>query len=1591
MAEANRRGSPTTRPQAVDSSATLAGAETTDTEVSSSPALEAITGAHTVAQYHSVMGNALIGSALFDRETEGVAPMVASDIGGSIDGGTPCSLNSNQTMRHAHDGGVDWSSPALRRLSAPSAGNPLPSSERSKFEAAFGHDFSGVRIHTDSHAAQAAEALNAHAFAIGSHIYFGQGTFAPGSSRGDQLLAHELTHVVQHDQGRLGSGSGVSSPSDPTEQEAYANESRIMARLGTLHSEADSLGASAFAQEEEQASVVVREETERLVRRLAGLLGLSGVRVHADETGAARAQAARTRGLAEGGAVYLDPGTFDPSQADGRRLIAHEVAHIKQDTLAPVASPMAGGIAEAEAHAFASHFVTTGNAGSLQYGLPSGHVAAENGGGGIDVNNPTVATEFGLEVAADLTALASSVAFLDLAESHKTSESEGASEEGASCEESESSNAESSTDGSDGAGATDTSQDPAALLEEIKASDHYTMLVEQYARTLTETAHGVISDLSIEFEDQILMLGLDDDAQAAMDEVMGEIMSAAEGLAVCEDASTVEGELGAPPIDPTQFEYQGAEGEESEVDVPAEDEVAECTDEPMECALEEPEVCEVETLPELKVENPVSGDIPDGSNIPALVEASEEAQSIDEDTLTCEGFSEYAGDGVGLHFDRVPEIWQTMVDSAAGPFMDSAKKQFADTFLLDTLGTVGDKLLQNRLGASAATKGVSKVPLIGPLLTLGKRGWDIYKVTADGDPKTTLLDAFPEVKEIQEGVTEFGKAADHAGEAFSQLTQGNFAVAGYEGLSGYADYTSGIAKFTGALAGICGLLSAILFVVGFALAFTGVGTAAAPFCVTAAKFLAEACTILGIVSLWAYGLSTLFTGVAAALAPTEAYDEQLKDVKERSKTFGDKAGGFAGDKLGQKAGTTAISTAKTMYEAGKIVTGKDGDSGGSQGGDGEGRSKGGEAGANKADTVKTKTDKLKELVSEKLPTFKKTDADGNTESTWQATVRHTLTALGSVTQVTALVDSIGTAVDHAKSLHALSAEAIGIVTSTNESADALKSKVAEMEATLAKQDEQIRQAEQDVQKLRTENEAKIEDLNAQLRQYIQDKGPGNVLGDPQVEALGRQIADHQEAISAADKNLGDLKAEQPKIIANLKEARLQAEATKTRESMGTAHTPAEIAQPMVGETTTVSKKFRETVDVEIISVDQSGATVRRTDGEPFSTIQGDTTKLTWTELQDTSNSNIKSLAAEADSVASNPVSDTANSEDFGGQSSGNATGGVGSIYIEVLDEVIAVINEKFEAADAVQSELGKHKTDLDSSASLIDQANGVDVTDQVCDPDDPHADIDAAAFWDAHGEELNQCLDEIEEVQEDATTLTTTPEVDVVNVAEKAELAVDKRIQHTQMYTAAYSIGFLDGMMCSVDGMYPDDTVVQGMENSADLFGAKLDDHITKNEEAQSKIAGQEAPSRAPDANTMAKVGEARDLVGQWGSYASSSEVGPTPECKDDPSTAINNSQDHLKAASEDLTAQNAALSAQKSTIDGIKLEIGGLCEGMGADKEALSSAVTEVGTQRTTAESDANSLMCEADTAAADVVTALGVLSARGVEIDRATGTGGQ
>jgi hypothetical protein len=101
-----------------------------------------------------------------------------------------------------------------------SPGQPLDASTRDFMEPRFVHDFSQVRVHTDTKAEESASAVNALAYTVGKDVVIGSGQYAPRTSEGKKLMAHELTHVMQQGRVNMRRQLNIGQVNDAHEHEA---------------------------------------------------------------------------------------------------------------------------------------------------------------------------------------------------------------------------------------------------------------------------------------------------------------------------------------------------------------------------------------------------------------------------------------------------------------------------------------------------------------------------------------------------------------------------------------------------------------------------------------------------------------------------------------------------------------------------------------------------------------------------------------------------------------------------------------------------------------------------------------------------------------------------------------------------------------------------------------------------------------------------------------------------------------------------------------------------------------------------------------------------------------------------------------------------------------------------------------------------------------------------------------------------------------------------------------------------------------------------------------------------------------------------
>ncbi|MCY1279761.1 hypothetical protein D9M68_327620 [compost metagenome] len=129
----------------------------------------------------------------FEREADRVAEQVVSGTAATTRAGATPSIQRFSTQ----PAGAHTSPPASLGQVLAQPGSRLEPGLRQDMESRFGHDFSQVRVHTGTEAERSTRDLAAQAFTLRNDIVFASGQFAPETTTGRRLLAHELTHVVQ--------------------------------------------------------------------------------------------------------------------------------------------------------------------------------------------------------------------------------------------------------------------------------------------------------------------------------------------------------------------------------------------------------------------------------------------------------------------------------------------------------------------------------------------------------------------------------------------------------------------------------------------------------------------------------------------------------------------------------------------------------------------------------------------------------------------------------------------------------------------------------------------------------------------------------------------------------------------------------------------------------------------------------------------------------------------------------------------------------------------------------------------------------------------------------------------------------------------------------------------------------------------------------------------------------------------------------------------------------------------------------------------------------------------------------------------------
>ncbi|MDB4582357.1 DUF4157 domain-containing protein [Draconibacterium sp.] len=262
--------------------------------------------------------------------------------------------NNSQTATSAIETGI---------IQSTGHGAPLPDSTRAFMENRFGTDFSGVRVHIDSNSTQLNRQLNSQAFTKGSDIYFNSGKYNPESSSGKHLLAHELTHVVQHDSRSNGIIRRITCPvASDVARQPPGRPNRLDARARRIITAA------------QNSSVAIRTRALQVVRDIVCMYmpsqanKIRRINYNAGETGLGTQSVGR--GATARGDITV--GDYFVRQTTNRHIsrrilqVAHEIEHINQ-----YRSGMTGGRRQDEREFLAFHQEATADeftgTGRMQY------------------------------------------------------------------------------------------------------------------------------------------------------------------------------------------------------------------------------------------------------------------------------------------------------------------------------------------------------------------------------------------------------------------------------------------------------------------------------------------------------------------------------------------------------------------------------------------------------------------------------------------------------------------------------------------------------------------------------------------------------------------------------------------------------------------------------------------------------------------------------------------------------------------------------------------------------------------------------------------------------------------------------------------------------------------------------------------------------------------------------------------------------------------------------------------------------------------------------------------------------------------------
>ena len=908
--------------------------------------------ADVVSGLHLRLGNSVVEAALAgaDGWHTDVAGSLATGIMGM--GQAPEATPNHQVAARVHRHGTGDGVGAVLDTLSQSSGFGLQGEDLERFEEAFDHDFGHVRIHTDGVAAEASKALHAYAFALGSDLYFASGNFAPGTKKGDQLLAHELTHVLQHDENRLPAPSSgdeqVSSPSDPTEREAYANEKVIMGKLARIDQaaavevdhEAGQAPGLLGQLELGQGAALPPAVLDRLVAQLGeGMVDEMTPEARSELLAAAQALGAGAYALDEGALQGLMGQMHDLSEgmAERTRQLVGRLSHVlgitssvdvqvDAEAAARVAAEGASGLMEKGAVLLDPQaFDPETRSGRELLAHEMVHVAQDQLRVDGSVDQPGVMAEAEAHVlAADFVAGREvSAPTMGIPAAHVAADTGlGAADLQASLDGFKSGADEIKGAVPDVGNKAGTKRDTSATEDSDKKLSQYEDGVDGIFDQIGDL--GAFDDLVDAIDDE-----KKSEIRSALDRIKGnskfkQLTNMWQGA---KDGGAVAGQMKRSFDNEWDGRGWGADTEaafamvaraakaEAKRSAEAEKGLADKAQADAGAAAAEQKegqkgeggAAAGEGKGGTGAEGQLSAinefanvDVP--KEVPAVAgyDALEAITDADLGAITAQynhqqGLSEsfQAGEQPG----RGSQVFETIGKNFGPQFLKSMTDQFTEGLVSETLSGAGDKLLGKMTGGRLNT------PLIGPAISaykLYEGGWDGF-TSGLGETTGRGLESLGRVGETLGQLGQCNDPLDYVGVVCAALA---------DIFGGIRDLLDTVQQIINTLSTLCFVVGGILIVVGIALAWLGVGAGL----ITAGGWLTRAGNILGRVGgaldkvlLVLGGLEMLFRTIAAFTVPAHMYAQQLELLGQSSGLFGERAGAKVGDKAAEKTKNVAVS------------------------------------------------------------------------------------------------------------------------------------------------------------------------------------------------------------------------------------------------------------------------------------------------------------------------------------------------------------------------------------------------------------------------------------------------------------------------------------------------------------------------------------------------------------------------------------------------------------------------------------------------------------------------------------------------------------